>query len=246
MWKITIHKSLKFNNAILIEGLPGIGNVGKVVVDYLVEQFNADLYRRFFSYDLPNTVFVNQDNLVQLPVIELYHKKINGQDFLFLAGEVQPRTERSSYEFTDVILSICKEHNVKEIITLGGIGLTEPKEKPLIYTTGNDKDLINKLAEHNVNKDIYGVVGPILGLTGLLLGMADRYGVSAATLLVETYNNPMYLGLKEAKELMLVLNKLYDLNVSFDDLEKEINNDVDDESSISKNAKRVRETNYIG
>jgi proteasome assembly chaperone (PAC2) family protein len=61
----------------------------------------------FFSYDLPNSVFVNENNLVELPKIEMYHKKINGKDFLFLAGDVQPSSERASYVFSELILEYC-------------------------------------------------------------------------------------------------------------------------------------------
>jgi hypothetical protein len=41
-WKIDqISKKPKLNNPILIEGLPGIGNVGKVTVDFLIDELKA-------------------------------------------------------------------------------------------------------------------------------------------------------------------------------------------------------------
>ncbi len=41
-WKINQSgKKPKLNNPILIEGLPGIGNVGKVAVDFLIEELKA-------------------------------------------------------------------------------------------------------------------------------------------------------------------------------------------------------------
>jgi alanyl-tRNA synthetase len=41
MWNLDIKKK-EFNRPIFFEGLPGIGNVGKVVVDYIIEQFEAE------------------------------------------------------------------------------------------------------------------------------------------------------------------------------------------------------------
>ena len=41
-WKITqVGKKPKLNDPIFIEGLPGIGNVGKVVTDFLIDELKA-------------------------------------------------------------------------------------------------------------------------------------------------------------------------------------------------------------
>ena len=38
-WKVTkVGKTPKLVNPILIEGLPGIGNVGKVAVDFIIDE----------------------------------------------------------------------------------------------------------------------------------------------------------------------------------------------------------------
>ena len=83
-WEITTEKKVKLNKPILLEGLPGIANVGKIVVDYLIEKLEAEKIMTFFSHELPNSVFVNENNLVELPRIEMYYKKIkNKQLFKF-------------------------------------------------------------------------------------------------------------------------------------------------------------------
>jgi len=69
------------------------------------------LLYEFSSYTLPNSVFVNDKNTVELPKIEIYYKKFPGkkQDLLFLAGDVQPIDEVSCYEFCDTVLDILQE-----------------------------------------------------------------------------------------------------------------------------------------
>lgn len=237
MWKVKIHKKKKLKKPVLIEGLPGIGNVGKIVVDYMIDQLNADLIRTYFSYDLPNTVFVNEQNLVELPRMMVYHKRIRGQDFIFLAGDVQPKGERSSFEFAEQLLNETRKIGLREIITLGGVGYAEPPETIKVYCTGNNKDLIKTF---DAEKDIYGVVGPIIGLTGLLIGMSTEKGVKAACLLAETYNHPMYLGIKEAKKILEVLEHKYSLGLSFDKIDEEINKEE------VKETPQINETSYIG
>ncbi|MEE9525547.1 MAG: PAC2 family protein, partial [Candidatus Woesearchaeota archaeon] len=86
-WKISLHgKKPKLNKPILIEGLPGIGNVGKVAVDFLIDELKAVKLYELFSYTFPHSVFVNEQNLVELPKIEIYYVKMKkGNDLLLLA-----------------------------------------------------------------------------------------------------------------------------------------------------------------
>jgi proteasome assembly chaperone (PAC2) family protein len=247
-WQVNLKKNFHCNAPIFIEGLPGIGNVGKIAVDYLIDKLEAEKVGSFFSTSLPNSVFVNEKNLVQLPSIELYYAKIGKQDFLFLSGDTQPSDEEASYAFTHTILAVLFEYKVKEIITTGGIGLEEMPEKPEVYTTGNKRSFVNTFAKSGANKNIYGVVGPIVGVSGLLLGLAKK--VPAASLLVETYAHPMYIGLKEARQIILLLKKHYKLKVSLDELDEEIAIVHDEENTkktkYAKPATYGKDVNYIG
>ena len=262
-WKITLlEKKPKLNNPILIEGLPGIGNVGKVAVDFIIEELKAKKLYDVFSYTFPHSVFVNEKNLVELPMIEIFYKKLpNGKDLLLLAGDVQPIDEVSSYEFSDKMLGILGEYAGKEVITLGGIGLQTIPKKPKVYCTGNSQEIINKYkAGVELNDKLYRVVGPIVGVSGLLLGLADRRKIPAIALLAETFGHPMYLGIKGAKEILYILDKKLDLNLKIEKLDKEIE-EMENEMSkrtgdlgkISKEAalRKVQEktssqTSYIG
>ena len=253
-WEIkTIHKP-KLKNPILIEGLPGIGNVGKIVIDYIIEEIDAKKIMTFFSFDLPNTVFVNENNLVELPKIELYHKKINNQDYLFLAGDVQPASEKASYVFSEIILDLIEKQGCKELITLGGIGLGEVPEKPKVFCAGNSEEFVKKFLEKGAKNNVYGLVGPIIGISGLLVGMGEKRKIKATAILAETLGHPMYLGLKGARATIKLLNKVYDFNVNLKSLNKEIKiidaeeNELENKSnsaSIQK-IKKLKEITYIG
>ena len=169
VWNIEqIGKKPKLKNTIFIEGLPGIGNVGKVAVDFIVDELKAKKIYEITSNTFPHSVFVKEDNLVELPKVEVYYKKMAGNDLLILGGDVQPIDEISSYDFSEKILDIISGFNVKEIITLGGIGLPEIPKKPKVYCTGNSSDLIRKYKDRNVQDNLYGVVGPIFGVFLLL------------------------------------------------------------------------------
>jgi len=221
-WKATELKKPKLNKPILIEGMPGIGNVGKIAADMLVEQLKAEKIISFFSYCLPNSVFVKENNMVELPKIELFHKRIGKQDFLFLVGDVQPVNEEDSYKFAQCVVDTLVKKGCKEIIALGGIGLQELPAKPKLYCTGNEKTLIDELVKQGANNKLYGFVGPIMGITGLLLGLTKDKKIRSAAVLIETAAHPMHIGLREAKELMSFLDKKYKLGVDIKKLEKDI------------------------
>ena len=223
-WKIEhLTTKPKLNNAVFIEGLPGIGNVGKVVVDFIIDELNAVKLCDFFSYSLPHSVFVNEKNLVELPRIELFYKKMKGKnDLLLLAGDIQPADEITTYEFCETVLDMLKNYNVNEIITLGGIGLPEIPKKPKVYYTGNSKNIIKKYQSKLLHNNLYGVVGPIVGVTGLFLGLAAKRKMEAITFLAETYGHPLYLGVKGAREILRVLDSNLKWGLNLDKLEEEI------------------------
>ncbi len=250
-WQITKKGNLKLTKPVLIEGLPGLGNVGKIAADFIVEELKAQKFIDFFSYSLPNTVFVNEDDLVDLPKIEIYHKKIKEKDFLFLTGDVQPMDEHASYIFCEKVLDICEKHRCSEIVTLGGIGIDEEPEKPKVFCTGNNRKFVDTFKPFKANPKIYGRVGPVIGVSGLLLGLGDRRGIKAAAILAETFGHPMFVGVKGAKELLKVLNKRYDFGISLNRINKEIKRysldaDSDKKHTAINQLKQYKEISYIG
>lgn len=261
-WKIDKTGKLpKLKNPVLIEGLPGIGNVGKVAVDFMIDSLKAKKIYEISSYTFPHSVFINEDNLVELPVTEIYYKKFNGgrNDLLLLAGDVQPTDEVSSYEFSEKMLDMLQKFNGKEVITLGGIGLAEIPKKPKVYCTGNSKDVVKKYKD-SANEKLHGVVGPIVGVSGLLLGLAGKKNIKAVSFLAETYGHPMYLGIKGAREILKILNKKLKLGIKIEKLDDEIKeieseiikrteelSDVSKQTAIRKlKGKLGKEVSYIG
>jgi len=221
-WEIRQFGKLpKLTQPVFIEGLPGIGNVGKVAVDFIIDKKNAVKLYELSSDTMPHSVFVNEDNLVEMPTIEIYYKKNSkGRDLLLLTGDVQPSDEVSCRQFCRTVLDIAKKFKSKEMITLGGIGLQDAPKKPKVYVTGNQKTIVARYCKGTkASNKIYGVVGPIIGASGLLLGMSP---VPAVSLLAETLSHPLYLGIKGAREILKILDAKLDLKLNLKDLDKEI------------------------
>ncbi|MDP1694863.1 MAG: PAC2 family protein, partial [Candidatus Woesearchaeota archaeon] len=139
---------------------------------------------------------------------------------LFLAGDIEPTSEKSCYEFCHTLLD--KFHNVKnmEIVTLGGIALPSIPENPKVYCTGNSKKSMQKYAATTDTK-IHGVVGPIIGVSGVLPALAGKRNIPSVALLAETFGHPQYMGIKGAKELLKVLQKELKTKIDVSELQED-------------------------
>lgn len=218
-----VGEKTNIKNPILIEGLPGIGNVGKVAVDFIIENLKAKKIYEVYSHSFPHSVLVNEENIVELPKISLYHKKIKNKDIIFMVGDIQPIDEKSCYEFCESFLDLFEKMNGKEIITLGGIGLPNIPKIPKLYCTANNKKIINNyMKKTKLNNGLYGVVGPIIGVSGLLIGLSKERNIPAICILAETLGHPTYVGIKGARQILKALDKLFTLKLDFKRLDKEI------------------------
>jgi len=252
-WQINTVSKTKIKNPVLIEGLPGIGNVGKIATDFMIDQLKAKKLMEITSYNFPHCVFINEDNLVELPAIEVYYKNYKNHTLLLLAGDIQPLDEPSCYEFCDQILNMLEDQKgKKEIITLGGIALDKNPKKPKVYCTGNEHKIQKKYANRMLNNNLYGITGPIVGVSGLLVGLAGKRKIPAISLLAETYGHPNFLGIKSAKEILKILNTKLKLKLKLSELDEEVANlesDTGDKNRIKKlkeMSQQGRDINYIG
>jgi len=116
-------KEIELTDPIIIEGLPGVGHVGKLVADHLIEELNAEKIMEIYSPSFPPQVLVEKDSLVRLVRNEVYAYKSKNIDLLIIAGDHQSTTTEGHYEICNIFLDMAEKYNVKRIYTLGGYGI---------------------------------------------------------------------------------------------------------------------------
>jgi len=212
---------VKLKNPILIEGLPGLGLVGKIATRYLIKQLKAEKFAYLYSPHFPYFVLVNEKGSVRLLRGTFYFwKNTNGEnDLIFFTGDSQAQTIEGQYEISGCILNFAKQHNTKLIVTIGGYRM-EVKDKPKVIAAATSPELLNKALQA---KAIVSPMGnPIVGAAGLILGLARFKQMNALCLLGETRG---YLpDPKAAKSVLEVLQLLLDFNVDLAGLDEEIVN----------------------
>jgi Uncharacterized protein (ATP-grasp superfamily) len=56
----------------LIEGLPGVGHVGKLAAEHLLDEYDGELVRRVYTTEFPPQVSVNDDGVTELTCAEFH------------------------------------------------------------------------------------------------------------------------------------------------------------------------------
>jgi uncharacterized protein len=207
------------NNPVLIEGLPGLGLVGKIALRYLIKQLKAKKIAYLYSPHFPYFVLVNKKGNVRLlRGAFYYYKNPNGpNDIILFTGDSQSQTIEGQYEIADRILDFSEKHGVKTIATIGGYRM-EPQEKPKVFIAATSQEILDKALQAGATLSTSG--SPIVGTAGLILGLAKFKKISALCLLGETRGylpDPL-----AAKSILEVLKSTFKFELDLAGLNEEI------------------------
>ncbi|UCE80322.1 MAG: proteasome assembly chaperone family protein [Methanobacteriota archaeon] len=210
----------ELNDPILIEGLPGVGNVGKLAAEHLVDQLKGMKFVDIYSKYFPPQVLVDDSGIVKLVNNEMYYVKRDGvkRDLVVLIGDYQGLTPDGQYELADRILRMAKELGVEMTFTLGGYGLGKLIEQPRVLGAVTDEDLIPDMKDLGVTFSKGEPGSGIVGASGLLLGLGKVYGMRSVCLMGET--SGYFVDPKAAQAVLEVLSKVLDVRLDFSDLEE--------------------------
>jgi uncharacterized protein (TIGR00162 family) len=200
---------------VLVEGLPGVGHVGKLAAEHLLDEFESELVRRIYSTHFPPQVGVT-DGLTQLASAELHAIETAETSVLVLTGDHQAQDGVGHYGLADTVLDIADAAGVSDLYTLGGIPtgeLIEEYDVVAAATTEDKQDELEELVEFRGGEPAGGIVG----VSGLLLGLAERRAVPAACLMGET--SGYLVDPKSARAVLEVLQDVLAIEIGFDSLE---------------------------
>jgi len=231
---------------ILVEGLPGIGQVGKLVAEHLLDELNSEKIAEIYSPHFPPQVIVDSDGMARMVTNDIYRFDDGERKLLFLVGDFQSNTAEGHYILTECYLDIAEKLGVKRIYTLGGYGVGHLVEKSRVLSAVNMNSLKKEVEEAG------GVFvgeesgGGIIGASGLLLGMGARRGIEGICLMGETSGyvvDPL-----SASSVTTVLSKLIDIEVDMTSLEEraEAMEQMFERIQEAEQMKQSDELRYIG
>jgi len=200
----------------LVEGLPGVGHVGKLAGEHLVEELDSELVRRVYSTHLPPQVSV-EDGLTQLACAEVYAVEAAGEDLLVLTGDHQAQDTVGHYGLADTFLDVAEHLGVGEVYTLGGVPTGQLIEEYDVIGAASTAGVRDRLEDAGVEFRGDEPAGGIVGVSGLLLGLGERRDIPAACLMGET--SGYLVDPKSAQAVLEVLQEIVGFEIDFGSLE---------------------------
>ncbi len=124
-------------DAILLFAAPGIGNVGKLVIDGLIQQFRPPIVFSVTDPDLPPHAMKDEHDSLRCPALRVH--LISGEkSFLVATCQAQPMSPSGQHRLALALRQKAKEWRVKGILVLVGMS-ADPGDHDLLLL-GPSKD----------------------------------------------------------------------------------------------------------
>jgi uncharacterized protein len=210
MAHVKARMDVSLENPILVEGLPGIGLVGKIAADHLVDVFDMELYATVHCESLaPVAVYHDGERDIQAPV-RIYADP--DENLLVLQSDV-PVNAEAVREFADCFTSWLVDQGVFPIY-LSGMAAKKNDEPPAMHgvATAGAGDRLD-----DIDVDLPTESGVISGPTGALVNRGSEQGLESVALVVES--DPQFPDPEAARILIEHgISPLADVDVNVDDL----------------------------
>ena len=207
----------ELDDPVLIEGLPGVGHVGKLAAEHLLEEFDGELVRRVYATEFPPQVSVDGEGVAELTCAEFHAVETDGADLLVLTGDHQAGSNEGHYRLTSTFLDVAEEFGAERAFALGGVPTGELVEEYTVLGAVSDGDLVDDLEAAGVEFRADEPAGGIVGVSGLVVGLGGRRGFEAACLMGET--SGYIVDPKSARAVLETLESVLDMTVDYESLE---------------------------
>jgi proteasome assembly chaperone (PAC2) family protein len=156
--EIEILKQIESKDFVLVCGLPGAAYIGKLSVDYLIQQLKAELIGEVYSKYFPPYVLIGNDGVVDLLRNELHlHRDEVAGDIMFFSGNTQAFSPEGQYEIADALLEWAINNGVKKVFSLAAYVTDRVFETPNVYGTATTPEALEELKAKGVVPLDHGV-----------------------------------------------------------------------------------------
>lgn len=132
----------------IIEAVPGIGNVGKLVVDGLVASYDSKIIARILHPDMPPHATLDSEGLLRPPHLSIHSVSIGSQTVLCICSDAQPTTAAGQHEVAESILDFIKDHSDSRLYVLAGLAM-DPEAQG-IHVVCSEEGTRGSMEEHGI------------------------------------------------------------------------------------------------
>ena len=172
-------------HAAMLEAVPGVGNVGKIVVDSLVDKHPSRTIGWILHPDFPPHSTLDGNGLVSPPRININSVLLpDGRTVITVGGPLQPMTAAGQHEVSEAILELASESGTPQLLVLAG--LTAGTDDREIHVICADAEVRKNLEVNDIPVSKKQPESGMIGIAGLLIALSPLYGVPAVGLVAET------------------------------------------------------------
>ena len=172
-------------HASMLEAVPGVGNVGKLVVDSLVEKHPSRTLAWILHPDFPPHSTLDSDSLLAPPRIRIDSVLLpDGRTVIVVGGNLQPMTAAGQHEISEAILELASESDTPQLLVLAG--LAAGAEDKQIHVICADRDVRKQLEADDIPVSREHPEAGMIGIAGLLISLSPLHSVSTIGLVAET------------------------------------------------------------
>jgi len=205
---------------IALVGLPGVGHVGKLLVDHLIHTLHGEKIADLTSTLFPPQMYLGENAVLRFPRNEFYYiaKGKKNPAMILLAGDCQSVGPEGHYQLAEAYVKIFSMLGITRIYTLGGYGVGHLVEHPRVLAGLSSSFLKEEVEKAGAIANGEEPVGGIIGACGLAITFGRLAGMEGVALLGETSG---YLVDPISSTAVLdILEKLINLKVDRTDLLK--------------------------
>ena len=159
----------------IIEGFPGVGYVGTITVEYMINHLDAKPIGLIFDENIPPVAMLYKDQTRRL--MEIYYAKKENIVFIHAITGIKGM----EWDVADTILELAKTLNAKEIISLEGVVSPIDDQLSRVFVRSNDPKAEKEFIKMGIEKLENGAV---TGVTGALMLKSEH--VNSTFLFAET------------------------------------------------------------
>lgn len=221
-----IARKPKSNNPVIVEGFPGIGLVGNIASQQIIDELEMEYLGAINSKYFPPVAMLFE-GLVRMP-IRMYESPKN--EMIVVVSDI-PIHPDIAHIVSKALVDWAASVNAREIISIAGMPIET--ETHIVFGAATTKEGLESIEKE---VEIFQM-GTISGIAGSIVTECFARNMPAISLLGSTRSpNPDPLA---AVAVIKVLNDLYDLSI---DTEKLIKQAEQIELEMQKLAEAVRET----
>ena len=205
---VIISEEIQSKEPIIIEGFPGIGLIGNITSQHIVNELNAE-YRGVMNskYFPPVAILANGEITPPVKIYECTEKNL----VIILSNAIVDPL--ASYDVGRAIVDFAEEIKVKEMVSLAGIITMTGEQK--VYGGATKKELLDKIKEF---VELFEA-GTIAGIPGSVMTECFARDLPGISILGETSSpNP---DPRAASEVVKTLNSIYGWDIKVDKLLEE-------------------------